>query len=544
MRARDMLKVDPTLDHVPARREHVIALFESINQPLVNIPKYGTASTGAFVLGTRNDQGAFTAFVYLYQPETRAVVVYVSEPRALALEAYRREEQEAIRFVESMGFMIDNVHFPTLAPPEQDTVMGRIPMFRPPAPPEQRGFDAGPPPTDPFGAGGSDPFGTDQLDAIFGTLSDSDANAFRSAGPAPASDIQDRSGLPRPQPTTPPPFTVQKGGAPLPQSTDPAASFAPKPSSSPSNASFAPKPSSSPGNASFVTQNLSTPPLANTQPPHQRTVPGPDTAALERLGRLLGLFAALLVCLVGATACKSGGTEHTPEAIGSQIDIGNQQLASGQFAEAIRAYQGALEMSETNRDALRGTALAYYQLGILDESEKFYRRAVEADASWSIPKNELAVVLLQTNRCEEAKGLLEAVLKDIFYPTPQFAEHNLARAHACTGDPEGAVERLEKLVLKYPKFCLGYLTLAQLSAQVKRHETTISSCDDFVHHCEEDESIKKLVSAEQSDLCYLKKGLAYAELGDLESARASFSRCQSRGQLGKECKKSLEMLPP
>lgn len=536
-----MLKVDPTLDHVPARREHVIALFESINQPLVNIPKFGTASTGAFVLGTRNDQGAFTAFVYLYQPETRAVVVYVSEPRTLTLEAYRREEQEAIRFVESMGFMVDNVHFPTLAPPEQDSVMGRIPMFRPPALPEPPAFEPGP--------SGSDPFGTDQLDAIFGTLSDSDANAFRSAGPAPV--MGERSGLPRPKPmpSTPPPFTLQKGGAPLPDTLSsggpPSMSLASNgpPSMTDPSSAFAKYPGSSPSNPPLPSP-LSTPPLASATPERSRTVPGPDTAALERLGRLLGLFVALLVCLVASTACKSGGTTATPEAVSSQVDIGNQQLAAGQFAEAIRAYQQALEMSETNRDALRGTALAYYQLGILDESEKFYRRAVAVDETWSIPKNELAVVLLQTNRCEEAKGLLEAVLKDIFYPTPQFAEHNLARATACMGDMDRAVDRLEKLLLKYPKFCLGYLTLAELAASAKRHETTISSCDDFVHHCEEDEEIKKLVSAEQSDLCYFKKGLAYGELGDLESARASFSRCRSRGQLGKECKKSLEMLPP
>ena len=529
-----MLKVDPTLDHVPARREHVIALFESINQPLVNIPKFGTASTGAFVLGTRNDQGAFTAFVYLYQPETRATVVYVSEPRTLTLEQYRREEQEAIRFVESMGFMVDNVHFPTLAPQEQETVMGRIPMFRPPAAPEAA-FEPGP--------SGSDPFGTDQLDAIFGGLSDSDANAFRSGMPAPASQRPTGSGsfpgVPRSNPSNPPPYQTHQGGSALPDTTRPGA---------PPGDAFggAPGMSTPPMNSAFNSQpNLSVPPPATTPPPATAAkVPGPDAAALERLGRLLGLFSILLACVLGLPRCKTTGPTAPPEAVNSQVDIGNQHLAQGAYAEAIRAFQTALDMDERHRDALRGTALAYRQLGILDESEKFYRQAVDVDADWSIPKNELAVVLIQTNRCEEAKTLLLAVKKDIFYPTPQFAEHNLAKAEACGGNTEAAVDRLEKLVLKYPKFCLAYLTLAQMASQLKRHETTISSCDDFGYQCLEDEQIKKFVSVEDRDLCYLRKGLAYAELGDLESARASFSRCQSRGQLGKECKKSLEMLPP
>ena len=128
-----MLRVDASLDHIPARREHVVALHESINQPVVNIPSCGTAPTGAYVLGTRNDQGHYTVFVYLYQTTTKGIVVYVSEPRALAAEQYRPEEAEAVRFVESMGFLVDDLRFPSLSPAEQDAVMQRIPIFRPPA---------------------------------------------------------------------------------------------------------------------------------------------------------------------------------------------------------------------------------------------------------------------------------------------------------------------------------------------------------------------------------------------------------------------------
>jgi len=127
-----MLRVDPTLNHIPARREHVVSLYESINQPLVNIPNHGTAPTGAFLLGTRNEHGFYTVFVYLHQPETRAVIIYVSEPRNLNAEQFRLEETEAVRFVESMGFMVDSLHFRQLGPVEQDAVIARVPIFRPP----------------------------------------------------------------------------------------------------------------------------------------------------------------------------------------------------------------------------------------------------------------------------------------------------------------------------------------------------------------------------------------------------------------------------
>lgn len=244
----------------------------------------------------------------------------------------------------------------------------------------------------------------------------------------------------------------------------------------------------------------------------------------------------------------AGCTSATPtfehrRALDSYIDLGHQQLAQAMWLDAIKTFRSVLDRDAEHRDALRGIGLAYLNLGRSTEAEKYFRAAVASDPDWSVPKNELAVVLLQQGRCPEAERVLEEVLKDIFYRTPEFAEHNLARAHACQGRINRAIEALESVVLKRPLFCLGYLTLAELSSEVRRHEVTIRACDDFVHHCEQNEKIRGQIAGEQSALCYLKKGLAYAELGDVESARASFSRCPAGGPHGRECQRSLAMLP-
>ena len=115
---------------------------------------------------------------------------------------------------------------------------------------------------------------------------------------------------------------------------------------------------------------------------------------------------------------------------------------------------------------------------------------------------------------------------------------------ACQGDVAAAEQRLRNLMLKRPKFCLGYLTLAQIALDAKHHELTVETCDDFVANCEQDERLGAQILPEHSAQCYLRKGLAYAAMGDVESARASFERCRSRGPNGKECRKSLELLPP
>ena len=461
-----MLKVDASLNHIPAGREHVIALFESINQPLVNIPSYGTAPTGAFVLGTRNEYGYYTVFVYLYQQETRAVVVYISEPRNLTAESYRGEEQEAIRFVESMGFMIDNIHFPTLAPSEQEAVMARIPLFRPPEP-TMNLYEMVDDSHTSFPPIKSQP----GMDAMFGGMSREDGDVFRRAG--------------------------------LQQPMQPMPAQAPRMPSSPD--------------------------------------------ALAKLGKLLGTF-VLLGCIASQWSCQSGGAKGTSfedqRKIDSHNDLGNQHLRTGQIGEAIQSFDLVLEMDDHNALALRGKGMAFLRLGRIDEAEAFYRKAIAADPTWSEPKNELAIVLIETKRCEEAEGLLGEVKKDILYPTPEFAEHNLARAIECQGRDREAVSMLEGLVLKRPQFCLGYLTLAQLASRTQQHQATIDACDGFFTNCVQNEKISPQISPDHSAMCYLKKGMAHAAIGDVESARACFKRCQTSGTFGPECRRSLNLLPP
>ena len=556
-----MLKVDNTLNHIPAGRNHVIGLHESINQPLVNIPSFGTAPTAAFILGTRNDQGAYTVFVYLHQPETRAVVVYVSEPRLMAHEQYRVEEAEAIRFVESMGFMVDNLHFPTLAPPEQESVMQRIPLFRPP----QQTLDLYDVQED-MGASSAPPA------AIFGGLSAADSALVRGAAtpvhgvPIQGAPLTTNHGAPVPitqgspitqggpvvgAPVVGTPTSPPAGGIPPMALRHSALHDARGPDGGltgeygvPRTAHTSPDMTAMPpGFVAAPTQagQLTTAPAdATTQPPR----PDPDPDALRRLGRLLGTFVWVLVGLTGVLACKSSGTEReVPSSVTAQIDLGNQQLAQGQWPDAIKSFGRALDLDQENFDALRGTGLAYLKLGRLEEAERFYRLSLEANPKSSLSRNELAVVFLEQRRCQDAVPLFEKVLEDIFYPTPEFAEHNLAQAYACLGRVDEALSRLDKLVTKRPYFCLGYLTLSRLASTSRRPESTIRACDDFAHYCEQNDKIKNQVLPQQSALCYLRKGLAYAELGDVESARASFERCKSLGEVGRECSKSLELLP-
>lgn len=530
-----MLKVDPTLDHIPAKRGHVMSLFESINQPVVNIPNQGTAPTGAFILGTRNDRGEFAVFVYLFQPETRAVLVYRSDPRALDAEQFPREEAEAVRFVESMGFMIDDVGFKGLDPAEQESVMARTPLFRP------------------LGRG----------DARFGAVGG--VVAGRTQGPSSGSwpaegSVSNRPGsIPWNAPLQPEP-SRRTGSVP---GSDALESFSSNTGSivSGGTGSLAGTGSIVTGTGNIVPASGSIVPMGTgsvgSSPPalgRGLSLPGSDPGAtperrrptadaLAKVGRLLGTFGFVGLMLSMPTGCATTdpGPSRSQEA---QLDLGGRALADGRWADALRHFQTVLEEREEDQHAQRGAGLAYWQLDRLDQAEAHLRRAVEADPKWSEPKNDLAVILIDQGSCEEAQRLLEAVLDDVFYPTKHFAEHNLARAEACAGDVDAAVGRLAALTEQRPKFCLAYLTGSEIALNSGRFEAAVEACEGFDESCARDPELKEKIPDSLRATCDLRKGQAYTALGDVESARTALRRCTQAADTRSACRDALALLPP
>jgi hypothetical protein len=123
---------DPSIRFIPATRDQVVALVESINQPQVSIPGKEPQAVQGFLCGLRNPAGTFSIFVSLFLPKTGENVVYVSDRRELEMEEYRRVEIEGLHFLESMGFMLDNLNFRNLAHAQQVETLKRVPLFQEP----------------------------------------------------------------------------------------------------------------------------------------------------------------------------------------------------------------------------------------------------------------------------------------------------------------------------------------------------------------------------------------------------------------------------
>ncbi len=129
-----MFRPEPSIVHVPVARENVVAIVESINQPQVQIPGKPAQATFGHLVGVRNANQSFSIYVGLHLPRTGENVVYVHDKRQLTAEEYREVEGEGLQFLESMGFMLDNLNFRSLQPAAQEEALKRIPLFAPPRP--------------------------------------------------------------------------------------------------------------------------------------------------------------------------------------------------------------------------------------------------------------------------------------------------------------------------------------------------------------------------------------------------------------------------
>ncbi len=137
-----MFTLDDTVRVLDATREQVAALFQSINAPHVAIPGRRAGPAQAFIGCLRGTQG-FTVTIYLWLSESHDCAVYLTDRVAQTPEDYRTLQTDALAFVESMGFMMDNLNYRALPSDRQTEVLVSLPMYRgrnttPPASPGDR----------------------------------------------------------------------------------------------------------------------------------------------------------------------------------------------------------------------------------------------------------------------------------------------------------------------------------------------------------------------------------------------------------------------
>ena len=124
-----MYEIHPELKSVQTSSEQIVAIIESINKPMVAAAGKPLEPTKAFIVGVRNASGLFSIYVYLHLLQSKECLIYLHDPVEIPMESYHDMELEALQFVESMGFMVDNLNFRNLPIDQRDELMQHLPPF-------------------------------------------------------------------------------------------------------------------------------------------------------------------------------------------------------------------------------------------------------------------------------------------------------------------------------------------------------------------------------------------------------------------------------
>src|SRR4051812_25508145 len=125
-----MFNKDPARTHVSAGRDMIVALYESTNQPLVQVPGKSAQAAQAAIVASRLGRG-FEIVIALTLLESAENVLYT--PDQLVDDAGLPVTiEEALNFAESMGFILDSAGWAALDGERRDELRLRLPAFRAP----------------------------------------------------------------------------------------------------------------------------------------------------------------------------------------------------------------------------------------------------------------------------------------------------------------------------------------------------------------------------------------------------------------------------
>jgi len=184
----------------------------------------------------------------------------------------------------------------------------------------------------------------------------------------------------------------------------------------------------------------------------------------------LRLGSLYFACVVMA-ACASGGASVGSRAQDSEAAVANMNLGAGYLRQgnyelAIERLRRALQQDPKLVEAHTTIALAYDQIGDIDDAEMHYRRATELAPQNGAAANAYAAFLCgRQNRWADAQPYFRRAAEDPTYGTPEVAMTNAGICARDAGQPEAAAESFRAALARNPRYPDALLNMIELTYQ-------------------------------------------------------------------------------
>lgn len=177
---------------------------------------------------------------------------------------------------------------------------------------------------------------------------------------------------------------------------------------------------------------------------------------------------SLCIAAIVLSACAGGGEERpsVENAAVANMNLGAGYLRQGRTDLAIERLQRALAQNPRLVEAHSTIALAYDQIGALEEAETHYLRATQLDPSNSAAANAYAVFLCnRQNRWADAEPYFRRAAENPTYATPEVALTNAGTCARSAGRNEEAAEYFRAALARSPSYADALLNMMELSYQ-------------------------------------------------------------------------------
>lgn len=254
----------------------------------------------------------------------------------------------------------------------------------------------------------------------------------------------------------------------------------------------------------------------------------------------MGLWRALvarMILLVPLVFVGCAGPSQVPSQAGTAAKaeslkaLGDAHLREGRFRQAMQSYVEADSLTPNDPEVKFRIALVYADyFKRLDEAEKFYLEAIRLRGDYSEAYNNLGTVYLRQKRLDEAIGMFQKALENLYYATPELAYYNLGRAYEEKGEEEKAIEFYERAIELRRPYLDPYGRLGLLYQKKGRYKEALRVFRELASQLEKKDP-KKVRSEEEmrenrASLAgaYYHQGLCFQKLGRMEEAREALER--------------------
>jgi type IV pilus assembly protein PilF len=176
----------------------------------------------------------------------------------------------------------------------------------------------------------------------------------------------------------------------------------------------------------------------------------------------VALLLVLSLATVGAHAARQP-RERGNEAALANTNLGAGYLKQGRLDLAVERLQRAIRQAPRLADAHSYLAIAYDQIGMLEEAEMHYKRATQLEPNNSGAANTYAVFLCRQNRWVDAEPLFKRATENPTYSTPEIAYTNAGVCARNAGATDKAGEYFRNALVRNPTFPDALSNLMELS---------------------------------------------------------------------------------